>query len=117
MAARRCPQCLAAVSPGHTVAYSNSVDCPNCKAKLEVSTGSRYLATLAGLLAAYLAWRFHGHHTLLGWAAPTLISFLAYGIVASLALMLIADLRLKPEAPAEAPVHGPATAGHHSGHP
>jgi hypothetical protein len=117
MAVRKCPQCLAVVSRGHAAAYSNSIECPGCKAKLEVSTGSRYLSTLAGLLAAFLVWRFDGmRHALLGWVAPTLVCFLAYGIVAPVVLMLIADLRLKSEAPPGEPVHEPAGTGHTQGH-
>ncbi|MBI1738606.1 MAG: hypothetical protein HYR58_05095, partial [Acidobacteria bacterium] len=57
MAARKCPMCLKAVAAGHVAAYSDGMDCPGCGRRLEVSLGSRYLASLAGIAAGVLAWR------------------------------------------------------------
>lgn len=112
MAVRKCPLCLAVVPAGEALAYSNSIACPGCHARLEVTDGSRHVATLAGLLAGVLAWRLtsHGAGTF-SWVLPVLYSVLAFGIVGPLALAFIADLRLKPEAPPEEPV-----AAHRSGH-
>lgn len=113
MAARKCPMCLKAVPAGHVVAYSDGMDCPGCGRRLEVSLGSRYLASLAGIAAGVLAWRqsdpAQGE---MGFAAAVLWAFLAYSVVAPLVLMIIADLRVKAEEPvAEA---APAAAhGHH----
>ena len=112
MAARTCPQCMAVIPAGHAVAFSNSIECPGCKKKLVVSDGSRYAATLVGLLVAVLVWRVFGNTAgMLGWVKPVLVTFLAFGISAPLALMFVADLRLKPEEP----VYEPAAASH--GHP
>lgn len=115
MGARCCPRCMAVVPAGHAVAYSNAIECPGCKAQLEVSDGSRHLATLAGLLAGVLVWRMtRGAGGTLGWVLPMVCSILAYGVVAPLTLAAIADLRLKPETPPQ-PV--PLDRGHPAGHP
>ena len=123
MAIRKCPQCLTVLPAGHVVAYSNGMECPGCKRELEVSPASRFLATLAGLLAAVLVWRLaapgQGH---LGFVLPLVYSFFAFSIVAPLALMLSADLRNKPEeaaAPAQEENQGhtaPSGAGHSAHH-
>jgi hypothetical protein len=113
MAVRKCPQCMAVIPAGEALAYSNSIECPGCKKKLTVSDASRFLATLAGLLAAVLVWRMVGNmHGMLGWVKPVLVGFLTFSIVTPLALAFLADLRLKPEEPVyeAAPASGH---GHH----
>ena len=113
MAARTCPQCMAKVPAGCVVAFTDGFDCPGCQTRLEVSTASRFLATLAGLLAAVLIWRLTGVGAgSLGWAAPVLYTFLGFSIVAPLALIAIADLRIRPPEPLSAP----AAAGSHGSH-
>jgi hypothetical protein len=107
--------CLQAVAAGHVVAYSDGMDCPGCGRRLEVSLGSRYLASLAGIAAGVLAWRqsnpVQGE---MGFAAAVLWAFLAYSAVAPLVLMVIADLRVKEEEPVAEPAQAPAAAhGHH----
>ena len=116
MAARKCPMCLKSVPMGHVLAYSDGMDCPGCGQRLEVSLGSRYLASLAGISAGVLAWRQSDPtHGTLGFAAAVLYTFLACSVAAPLVLMVIADLRKKEEepqaAPAQAAAHG---GGHHS---
>ena len=97
MAVRKCPQCLAVVSAGQAVAYTDRMECPGCKTLLEVSTGSRQLATLAGLLAAVLVWRLTASEEgMLGWALSVLYAILAFSVMAPLALMSFADLRVRP---------------------
>ena len=104
--ARKCPQCMTATPAGHALAYSNAVECPGCKKSLTVADGSRYLATLAGLLAAVLVWRLWGNTDgLLGWVKPVLMGFFAYAIVAPLALAFVADMRVKPDEPAYEAAH------------
>ena len=108
MAVRKCPQCLTVVSAARTVAYSEGMECPGCKAQLEVSPASRYIATLAGLVAGALVWRLAGKPGgMLGWVLPVLYAFLAFSIVAPLVLMLSADLRSKPPEEAAEPAHAP----------
>jgi hypothetical protein len=93
------------VPPGRVVAYTDGMECPGCKTQLEVSRGSRLLATTVGLLAGALVWRltrFSGGT--LGWVLPMVYAFLAFSIVSPLFLMATADLRSKPaEAVAEPP--------------
>ncbi len=106
--------CMAKVAAGQVVAYSDGMECPGCHRPLEVSGGSRMLATTLGLLAAALVWRlarFTGGA--LGWVLPMVYSFLAFSVVAPLFLMLTADLRLKPAATAAEPQ--PAATGHGHG--
>jgi hypothetical protein len=114
MAARKCPMCLKAVPAGTVVVMSDGMDCPGCGQRLEVSLGSRYLACLAGIAAAVLVWRQSDPgHGELGFAAAVLWTFLAFGVVTPLVLMIIADLRVKAEEPvAEA---SPAAAQGHGG--
>jgi hypothetical protein len=115
MMARKCPQCTTTIPAGHALAYSNALECPGCKKSLTVADGSRYLATLAGLLAAVLVWRLWGNTDgLLGWVKPVLVGLFAYSIVAPLALAFLADLRMKPGEPVYEAAHssgGPG--GHH----
>lgn len=97
MAARVCPQCMTKVPAGSVVAYSDGMECPGCKTQLEISLGSRFLATLLGLLVAALVWRLtRAAGSMLGWVLPMVYSFLAFSIVAPLFLMFTADLRIKP---------------------
>ncbi len=110
MAARKCPMCLKEVPVGFVVAYSDGMGCPSCRQRLEVSLGSRYLASLAGMAAGVLVWRMSDPtHGMLGFASVVLYTFLAYAVVSPLVLMLIADLRVK----AEEPVGEIAPAGGH----
>jgi hypothetical protein len=104
--------CLKEVPAGFVVAYSDGMDCPGCGRRLEVSLGSRYLASLAGIAAGVLAWRASDPtQGMLGFVLAVLYAFLAYGVVSPLVLMLIADLRVKAEEPAlELGAHG---GGHH----
>ena len=115
MAVRKCPQCLAVIPAGEALAYSNAMECPGCKKRLEISDGSRFIATLAGMLAGVLVWRLtsHGAGTF-AWVLPIVYATLAFGIVTPLALAFIADLRLKHEAPPEESVaaHGGAHGSH-----
>ena len=111
MAARKCPMCLQAVAAGHVVAYSDGMECPGCGRRLEVSLGSRYLASLAGIAAGVLAWRqSNPAQGEMGFAAAVLWAFLAYSAVAPLVLMVIADLRVKEEEVVAEPA---AEHGHH----
>jgi hypothetical protein len=120
MAVRRCPNCMAAISPMQVVAYSYGLECLSCKSRLTVWDGSRLLAGFAGVLAGVLAWQLTSARTddFLGWTLPVLFSFLAFGAVSSLFLIFTADLRFAPEPPAGAPVaadagHGSYGGGHH----
>jgi len=103
------------IAAGAAVAYSDSLECPNCKTPLEVSVGSRVVATALGLLSAWLVWRLtRWSGGMLGWVLPMVYAFFAYSVVAPLALMFFADLVKRQAQPvAEA---APVTAAHGTGH-
>lgn len=129
MAVRRCPKCLAVISAGEPAAFSDAMECPRCKTRLEVATGSRMLASWMGLAAGFVVWRltYHGFDTenvqavvnsasargMLGWALPVVYCFLAFSIVSALATMFTADLRIKPAEPASEPAPAGGDGGAH----
>ena len=119
MAIRTCPICMAKVSAGQVVAYSDTIECPGCRAQLEVSPVSRVLATTLGLVAAALVWRLTRRMGgSLGWVLPVVYAFFAYSVVAPLFLMATADLVTKSAAaPSEtmAVAASGAIGHHHSG--
>jgi DNA-directed RNA polymerase subunit RPC12/RpoP len=116
VAVRICPHCKTEISAPETAADSNDIVCPKCGARLEVASGSRTISTLCGLAAGAIAWRLSsGSASDLGGVLPTLYAFLAFGIVSPLVLMLTANLRNAPAAPAPEPAHDPALAGHGAG--
>ncbi len=111
MAARKCPMCLKAVPAGHVLAYSDGMVCPGCGQRLEVSEGSRYLASLAGIAAALLVWkRSDPSAGIMGFALAVLFAFLGFSVVAPAVLALIADLRVKADEPAAETAVSAATA-------
>jgi DNA-directed RNA polymerase subunit RPC12/RpoP len=116
LAVRICPHCKTEISAPEAAARSNDVVCPKCGARLEVASGSRTIATLAGLGAGVIAWRLSADSTTdLGGVLPTLYAFLAFGIVSPLVLMLTASLRNAPALPAPEPAHAPDASGHGGG--
>jgi len=117
VAVRICPHCKAEITAATAAAYSNSIECPRCKARLEVAPGSRTISTLCGLAAAAIAWRLSsGSAGDLGAVLPTLYAFLAFGIVSPLVLMFSANLCNAPALPSAGPAHAAdahGAAGHH----
>jgi len=108
---------MAKVSAGQVVAYSDSLECPGCKVQLEVSPGSRVLATTLGLVVAVLVWRLTRRMGgTFGWVLPMVYAFFAFSVVAPLFLMTTADLVTKAAAaPSEMMVEAPPGATDHSG--
>ncbi len=116
MSARTCPHCQAVIPAGESAAYSDGVECPKCKTRLEVARGSRLLATWLGLAAGYVVWRLtRGSGGMLGWALPVLYSFLAFSFISALGTMFTADLRIKAPEPVVEPVSSPG-GGHGTAH-
>jgi hypothetical protein len=114
--ARSCPHCKSEISLPIVAAYSNDVVCPKCETRLEVSSESRTLSSLAGLLAGAIVWKLsEGGDGNLHAVAPTLYAFLAFGIVSPLALMFTARLQNAPEIAVAEPAHSSA-APHGGGH-
>jgi hypothetical protein len=119
LAARQCPNCLSMLSASSIAARSNDLVCPGCGRPLEISDFSRNLASFIGLAAAVVVWCFtarrYAHDaSALGWVLPVLYSYLALSIVSPLALIALADLQQKSEAPAPAPVHHQAPSSNSS---
>ncbi len=114
MAIRTCPLCMTRVPGGTVVAYSNDMECPGCKVRLAVSPGSRVAASIMGLVAGALVWRLTWpSEGMLGWALPVVYAFLAFSVIATLFLMITADLIARLAEPVQEPVS--AAPGH--GHP
>lgn len=116
MAARKCPQCLTVVSKGWVAAFTDAMECPGCQSTLQVSQLSRHIATWAGLLGGAVAWRLASRWVAdrdgaLDWAIPVMLAFAAYCVVAAVATMLVADLRVRPPEPGAEPVYH-ASAAH-----
>jgi hypothetical protein len=123
VAIRMCPQCGNVVPAARVMALSDSMVCPHCEARLEVATGSRMLASTAGLLAGWLAWRLTRDSTnILGFALPVLFAILTFGIVSPLVLIFIAGLRPAPTTTVLEPIaaahggHGQSAHGHAGAH-
>jgi len=111
--ARKCPQCSTSIPASATAAYSDALECPGCKAPLELSSAPRYAATTLGLAAgATAAWVTRDNAAAAGWVVPLLAGFVSYGVVAALATMLLSAVRLRTAEPVAAhssnPDHGPA---------
>jgi len=116
VAVRICLHCKNEISAASVVAYSNSIECPHCKARLEIAPGSRTISSLCGLAAAAIVWRLSsGPDSDLGAVLPTLYAFLAFGIFSGLVVMVTANLRNAPALPVPEPVHvaGAHGGGHH----
>ena len=120
MAVRKCPQCLTVVAPGVAAAFSDTIECPECKTPLEVALVTRMLSIWAGLAAGFTLWiSVRGKGGVLGWALVVLLPFLAFAAVSALVTMTTADLRKREVVAAPEPLsdgghgHGGGHGGHH----
>jgi hypothetical protein len=99
MAARTCPNCLTVMSAGRVVAYSDDLVCAGCQKPLEISALSRNLAITVAIVASAGVWWMNSHgpqgQSSLGWVLPVAYAVIAFGTVAALLLMVMADLRIK----------------------
>jgi len=120
VAVRICPHCKTEVSAANAAAYSNGIECPKCKARLEVAPGSRTISSLCGLAAGAIVWHLSsGASGDLGAVLPTLYAFLAFGVLSALVVMFTGNLSNAPELPAPEPVQsagGHGAAGQGGGH-
>ncbi|MFZ3216040.1 MAG: hypothetical protein WA192_08275 [Candidatus Acidiferrales bacterium] len=101
MKARQCPNCGAILLARTVAADSYDLACANCQKLLEISEYSRNMAGFAGIAAGAIAWwiaslRFARQPGALGWILPVFLSYLVASAVAALALMLEAQLQLRP---------------------
>jgi DNA-directed RNA polymerase subunit RPC12/RpoP len=110
VAVRICPHCKTEIPAPEAAARSNDIECPKCGARLEVASGTRTIATLAGLVAGTVAFQLsNGATSDLGGVLPTLYAFLAFGVVSGLVVMFTANLRNAPAIPAPQPALIPLT--------
>ena len=122
MATRICPHCGNTVPATLVMAFSDGLECPHCQTRLQVASGSRMVASAAGLVAAWLVWRItRGSTNILGFALPVLFAILAFGIASPLVLAFTAALRIAPPPQVFEPVaahgaHGPSVHGPAGGH-
>ena len=118
MANRSCPRCRAEISAALAAAYSDELECPKCKERLEVVSGPRTISSVAGFAAGGLAWWLSkGRSGPLGSVLPTAYAFIAYGVVAAMVMMATASVHTAPAAPtpiAAAP-HGAHSEDSHGG--
>ena len=104
---------------GSVVAYSNDLKCPGCKKPLEISGLSRNIASFAGLAAGAIVFFAASVHysyesNALGWVLPIVFGYLALSVVALVALIALADLRMKSvEETLAAPHESPALRSSH----
>jgi hypothetical protein len=121
VAVRTCLHCRTEISAALAAAYSNDIECPQCKTRLEIAPGSRAISTFCGLAAAAIVWKLSSNSGGdLGAVLPPLYAFLAFGVVSALVVVLTANLANAPALPAPMPAHevvghGAAT-GHGGGH-
>jgi hypothetical protein len=118
VSARICPECMHTLPVGKVLAYSNEMICENCGKPVEISEGSRYLASFAALIVAIIVWwaaskRYANDSWALAWVLPIVFSYFAFSLVAPIVLALAADLRFRTEQ--AAPRHE-ATPTHHPSH-
>ncbi len=93
-----CPLCFAKVPRTLILEKSLVVTCPACHAELEVSRGSRVLASSVGVLAGFAAAHLSaGASGTAQWTLPTVDAFLTFGICSALVLLVHADLVVRPK--------------------
>jgi hypothetical protein len=114
VAVRMCPHCGNTVPATLVMALSDGMECPHCQTRLQVATGSRMVATAAGLVVAWVVWQLtRGSTNILGFALPVLFTILAFGIVSPLVLAITAGLRIAPAPQVFEPVAAHGTHGTH----
>ena len=93
-----CPLCLAKVSRTLILTKTLEVDCPACHAELEVSRGSRVLASFVGILAAYVAVHLGGQVSeTAGWTLPIVAAIVSFGACSALVLFVFSELAVRPK--------------------
>jgi hypothetical protein len=115
VAVRLCPHCKIEIDAPIVAAYSERIECPKCKTRLEVASGARTISSLFGFAAGAIAWRLSSHSGGdLSGVLPTLYAFLAFGVTSAVVLMFTANLRNAPAMLNPEPV--PEGGGHGGGH-
>jgi len=93
-----CPLCFAKVPRTLILTKTLEVNCPACHAELEVSRGSRVLASFVGILAAFVAVHLGGQASgTAGWTLPIVAAVVSFGVCSALVLILFSELALRPK--------------------
>lgn len=93
-----CPLCFAKVPRTLILTKTLEVDCPACHAALEVSRGSRVLASFVGILAAFAAVHLGGQASgTAGWTLPIVGAIVSFGVCSAVVLILFSELAVRPK--------------------
>jgi len=93
-----CPLCFAKVRRTLILTKTLEVDCPACHAELEVSRGSRVLASFGGILAAFVAVHLGGQVSgTAGWTLPIVAAVVVFGACSALVLFGFSELAVRPK--------------------
>jgi hypothetical protein len=93
-----CPLCFAKVPRTLILTKTLEVNCPACHAELEVSRGSRVLASFVGILAAFVAVHLGGQASgTAGWTLPIVAAVVSFGVCSALVLILFSELAVRPK--------------------
>ena len=91
-----CPLCFARVPRTLILTNTLEVECPACHADLEVSRGSRVLASFVGILAAFVAVRLGGQTSgTAGWTLPIVAAIVSFGVCSTVVLILFSELAVR----------------------
>ena len=91
-----CPLCFAKVPRTLILTKTLEVDCPACHAALEVSRGSRVLASVVGILAVFAAVRLGGQAGgTTGWTLPIVAAIVSFGVCSAVVLILFSELAVR----------------------
>jgi hypothetical protein len=117
VAARVCPICKKKVSARLVVAYSDTLECPNCHSPLRLADSSRITGAFFGLAVGFLVWSYaapgDGN---MGWVMPIVYSFLAYSAAYAIYLMAFGEIETRTADPETMPVEAAAAHGLGGGH-
>ena len=93
-----CPLCFAKVPRTLILKKTLEANCPACHAELEVSRGSRVLASFVGMLAAFVAVHLGGQVSgTAAWSLPIVAAILSFGVCSALVLFVFSDLAVRPK--------------------
>jgi hypothetical protein len=94
---RTCPLCSVRLSRFQVLTLSNELSCPACHVELELSRPSRLLSSSVGIAVGAVI--FHVAqlaNPMARWTWPIVAAFLAFGFASAGALIVSADLVVRP---------------------
>jgi hypothetical protein len=100
---RKCPLCFVRIPWTASLAHSYEITCPACHAPLELSRFTRLIGALGGITGAFLTLHLVRaiYHDLF-WTTPIVVSFLAFGFLSALFVLIAGDVALRPKPAAAA---------------